>query len=419
MGLDLESWELKHLAWELGRETKPAASAPPAAPAPAAAEMPDDDVPLLEEEVRDALASKPGLSNVRTAAAALDLHGDSAAFAKIKEAVERLTGDEWRPHRPFARSRLFSESSDGVLRSGEASERRALRRAVRAAAREVRELRAREEEDARAGAARQQAREEQQRREAAEASRLQRALAWSLPRGGRPAVVSILDLRRREIRSLAGPMTAEAATALKGFDVVYGLDVRETLAALGLEALDFRLFDLRPPRKSVRLNRAGKTLRVTPEIVIASTTRIGHPLADPVKVAQYVAQGDLGKLVRRAESDLKALYAYYRYGVLHRHVRLDWGFVHEAIGVDWALADDESLVTVLRRALLEGLAVDLVTGSSPGWNDPWSRAGRWRVQAVGYHSAVLERAGARQEVSLDEIQAVRLAGGFAESLSDP
>lgn len=40
MGLDLESWELKHLAWELGRETKPAAEA---APAPPAAEMPGDD----------------------------------------------------------------------------------------------------------------------------------------------------------------------------------------------------------------------------------------------------------------------------------------------------------------------------------------------------------------------------------------
>jgi hypothetical protein len=98
-------------------------------------------------------------------------------------------------------------------------------------------------------------------------------------------VVSILDLRSREIRSLTESVRAEAAAALKGFDVVYGLDVRETLAALGLDALDFRLFDLRPPRKSVGLNRAGKTLHVTPELVIASSTGIGHPLSDPVKVA--------------------------------------------------------------------------------------------------------------------------------------
>lgn len=416
MGLDLESWELKHLAWELGRETKPAAEAPPA---PLAAELPGDHVPLREEEVRDALASEPGLSNVRTAAAVLDLHGDSLAFGKVKETVERLTGKEWRPHRPFARSRLFSEASEGVLRPGEASELRTLRRVVRAAARQVRELREREDREARARAARQQAREEEQRRETAEASRLRKALVWSLPRGARPVVVSILDLRSREIRSLTGSMTAEAAAALRHFDVVYGLDVRETLAGLGLDALDFRLFDLRPPRKSIRLNRAGKTLRVTPELVIASSTGLGHPLADPVKVAQYVAEGDTRKLVRRAESDVKALYAYYRYGLLHGHVRLDWGFVHEAFGVDWALPDDESLVTVLRKALAEGRAVDVVVGSSPGWNDPWSRARRWRVLAMDYGSAVLEGTGVRQEVSLGEIQAVRLAGDSAESLVTP
>lgn len=111
---------------------------------------------------------------------------------------------------------------------------------------------------------------------------------------------------------------------------------------------------------------------------------------------------------------MKALYAYYRYGVLHGHVRLDWGFVHEAFGVDWALADDENLLTVLRRALAEGLAVDVVTGSSPGWNDPWSRVGRWRVLAADYRTAVLQRAGVRQEVPLGEIQAVRLAGDSAE-----
>jgi hypothetical protein len=58
MGLDLESWELKHLAWELGRETIPAADAPPAPPA---AEMPGDDVPLREVEV--VTGSSPGWSD--------------------------------------------------------------------------------------------------------------------------------------------------------------------------------------------------------------------------------------------------------------------------------------------------------------------------------------------------------------------
>lgn len=185
--------------------------------------------------------------------------------------------------------------------------------------------------------------------------------------------------------------------------------MRETLAVLGLDPLEFRVFELRPPRKGLRLNRAGKTLRVTPEMVIASSTGIAHPLADPVRVGRYVAEGDVRKLARRAESDVKALYAYYRYGVLHGQVRLDWGFVHEAFGVDWRLADDESLGTLLRRALAEGRAVDVVTGSSPGWSDPWSRSRRCLVLAVEHGFAVLEGEG-HYQVPLDEIRAVRFSG---------
>lgn len=197
LGLDLESWDLKHLAFELAREASAPQDAPAEPPAPA---MPGDDVPLREDEVRDALLGKRPLSNGRTAAAALDLHGEALAFSKVQETVERLAGRPWRPHRPFVRSRLFTESGDGVLTpADEEGEIKALRREVRAAARQVREERGREERRARALAAWRQAHEEEQRREAAEASRLRKALVWSLPRGAPPVVVSILDLRSREI----------------------------------------------------------------------------------------------------------------------------------------------------------------------------------------------------------------------------
>ncbi len=147
---------------------------------------------------------------------------------------------------------------------------------------------------------------------------------------------------------------------------------------------------------------------MTPELVITSSTGIGHPLADPVKVAQYVAEGDTVKLVRRTESDVKSLYAYYRYGVLHGHVRLRWGFIDEVFGVDWALPDDQMLTEVLRKAMAEGLSVDLVTGSSPGWSDPWSRSSRWRVVDLSYDEALFEQDGVRQRIPLHEVQAVGL-----------
>ncbi len=91
-------------------------------------------------------------------------------------------------------------------------------------------------------------------------------------------------------------------------------------------------------------------------------------------------------------------------------MRLRWGFVDEVFAVDWALPNDERLHPVLRKAMDEALAVDLVTGSAPGWNDPWSRASRWRVVELGIHDALVERDGERQRLLLDEVQALRLAG---------
>ena len=60
------------------------------------------------------------------------------------------------------------------------------------------------------------------------------------------------------------------------------------------------------------------------------------------------SDGDTAKLVRRIESDVKALFAYYRHGVHHGHVRLRWGLIDEVFGVDWALPDDERLHQVLQ-----------------------------------------------------------------------
>lgn len=409
MGLDLESWHLRCLVSEFGlkKDERPPADVDLPPPAP---EMPSDDVPLREAEVGAALG-KPGLSNVRTVAAVLDVHAGALSYERVRETVQRLTGTVWEPHRPFARNRLFSQSSDGLLTpGGDRSELLALRRLVRAAAREAWHRKAVEEHEARRRLLYLEARQERQRREAAEAAGLRKALVWALPREDRPEVVTVLDLRSREIRSFSRPSLGAAVAALKVFDVVYGLDLRTTLAMLGLDARDFRAFELGPPRKNVRLNKSGRKLQVTPEMVISSSTGIVHPLADPAKVARYLAEGDTGKLVRRAESDVKSLYALYRYGVLHGHVRLRWGFVDEVFGVDWELPDDQRLHEVLRTAVEEGRSVDLVVGNAPGWTDPWSRAFRARVVDVGYHDVLIDQDGLQRRVSLDEVQAVRLAG---------
>ncbi len=76
-------------------------------------------------------------------------------------------------------------------------------------------------------------------------------------------------------------------------------------------------------------------MTITSELLISGSTGISRPLADPGKIAAYLAGDQQTRLRRRLESDVKSLFAFYTYGLLHRHVRLRWGFVDEHLPVDW------------------------------------------------------------------------------------
>ncbi|KYF78283.1 hypothetical protein BE18_15405 [Sorangium cellulosum] len=221
----------------------------------------------------------------------------------------------------------------------------------------------------------------------------------------------MLDVGQRSIRTFLGRDMAEVAGALEPFDVIAGLHIRDTLHALGLDADRRRVVDLRPPKKSRRLNRAGRILEITPELLIAGTTGISRPLGDPEKVASYLAEGDDAKLARRLESDVKALHAFYQYGALHGFVRLRWGFIDEALSTEWALPGDVSFYQQLKSASETGAAVDLVVGAAPGWADPWARARRVRVLDIRFNGVLVAEGEGRPTFAIarDEIQAVRLA----------
>jgi hypothetical protein len=173
----------------------------------------------------------------------------------------------------------------------------------------------------------------------------------------------------------------------------------------------FRLADLKPPQKTRRLNRQGRTLTITPELLITSTTGISLPLGDSAKIAAYLAAGNVAKLRRRIASDVKALSAFYNYGVLHGCVRLRWGFLDEVLPVDWAVPGDRHLYDILKACCETGSAVDLVWGSAPGWTDPWSRAHRLTVVSLGPRSVVVASENQQWELPRQDIQAVRPATG--------
>lgn len=186
------------------------------------------------------------------------------------------------------------------------------------------------------------------------------------------------------------------------------------LHTIGVDPEHWEVADLGPPQKTVQLNRAGRTLRLTPDLIIAGTLGVSKPLGDPAKVRGYVAAGDARRLARRLAADLKSLYALYQYGSLHRAVRLRWGFLDELLFVSWAHPGDARITEVLKTAQHLNAHVDVVAGHAPGWKDPWSRARRylplqWRGYGEGYSLLARAQDGLTEQIWLGEIQAIRLA----------
>ncbi|WP_433936314.1 hypothetical protein AB3662_16635 [Sorangium cellulosum] len=380
-----------------------------------------DDVPLLTEEVEAAFRDRSvtSLPWIQQAAAVLDARRTPMTAEEIETFLAGLTthreklGSRNRP----GPSDLFLKDEEGRLTLNPVAPGLVvMRRAVRGlppavlvqrdqpTAWEKRCLvrRVGPEPDA-------EARRNAETEEIARTAR--RAVLRVVPSAADPHAVAVLDVGRRSIQTFLGRDVAKLAGLLERFDVIAGLHIRDTLRALGFDADRCQVVDLEPPRKSRRLNRAGRTLQITPELLIAGTTRIRRPLGEPERVARYLSEGDDWRLARRIESDVKALHALYRYGVLHGAVRLRWGFVDEMLATDWALPGDVSLHQQLKSAYEKDAVVDLVVGVAPGWADPWWQARRVRIVDVRFPEVVMTRneRGEKLPVATHEIQAIRPA----------
>ena len=414
-GLDLDARELRFLVHTLGLGQR--AEPPPAAPT---LPVPGDDVPLSAEEIDAAFRDRwvTSLSWIRQAAAVLDARQTPMTAEEIEAFLAGLTNHRAKlgPRNGPGTSDLFLIDETGrFTRNLAAPGLFAMRRAIRKLSHPVLVERAQRAAREKHWAVRRAELDAEERRDAQIARGLRRAVVRVLPSDEDPAAAAVLDVDQRSIRTFIGRELTELAGVLEGFDVLAGLYIRDTLLALGLDADRFRVVDLKPPKKSRRLNRAGRTLEITPELLIAGTTGISHPFGEPEKVARYLSEGDHPKLERRLESDVKALHAFYQYGVLHGTVRLRWGFIDESLATEWALPGEVSLYQQLKAAGESGAAVELVVGAAPGWTDPWSRAQRVRVVAVRFHDVLVAEDEGRTAFPLarDEIQAIRLAPDHA------
>jgi hypothetical protein len=380
--------------------------------------LPSLDEPLkisdLDEAWRTGVTSE--WSAMRIAVCVLDAHGhpmlpeEVLGFVRARSEWSMLSGESTRRWRRGSAIRVRDDGRWELDGAHEAvrSARLAVRRRVEA----VRRSASSRPDPAVMKAIRK--RIEQERRAHAEAlTRMRRVLIHAFP-ATKPERGLALGVGKRELATFLGEEIAAARKMLAEYDIIAGLDVRTLLLALDFEPGDRRLADLGPPRKTKKLNKQGRTLKITTQLLVQGSCGISRPLGDEKSLRRYLDEQQHGKLRRRLEADAKSLFALYEYGRLHGAVRLRWGFLDEMLPAPWVHRDEPRLHDLLRRACARQIPLEVVVGSAPGWADPWSRARRVAVrrEAPGWWLLVDEDGNYIYE---ENVQLARLAGTSREA----
>jgi hypothetical protein len=251
--------------------------------------------------------------------------------------------------------------------------------------------------------------ERERESDAVKLEQLRRVVVYAFP-SDRPGAIVLIDPNRRHIETLVGPEMQQGAERLRDYDVIAAIEVRNLLQALGIDPGARRLAELGPPQKTRKLNRRGRTLKITTELLIRGSCGISRPFGDKARTLTYLRDDQEAKFRRRLEADAKALLALYQYGCLHHTVRLRWGFLDESLPAPWVYRNERSLYDLMKRSNEQDAPLEIVVGSAPGWEHPWSRArhvhtrkdpGRW-----GY--VLVDKDGC--SVYQPDIQAARLMG---------
>ena len=242
----------------------------------------------------------------------------------------------------------------------------------------------------------------------AELASLSRALLVAFP-PARPEAAALLDVGEHELTTFVGDELTALPSRLAAYDTLGGVDIRGLLRTLDFDPGARRLAELGPSQKTKKLNQRGRTLKITTALLVQGSCGIGRPFGDGKKLAEYLAKGELTKLRRRLEADVKSLYALYEYGRLHGVVRLRWGFLDERIPAPWVHRDEPVLYDLKRSALTMNVPLEVVLGSAPGWGEPWARARFAYVEqdANGWRTWLVDEDGF--PIDEDEVQRARLS----------
>jgi hypothetical protein len=207
---------------------------------------------------------------------------------------------------------------------------------------------------------------------------LRRVIVRAFPARG-PRIVVLVDVEKRELATYLDEQLADLGPMLECYEVLCGVDIRATLRELAIDPGHRRLAELGPPQKSIRLDRSGRTLKITTAMLVQGSCGISRPFGDPDKLHAYLASGQIPQLQRRLEADAQSLFALHQYGKLHGCVRLRRGSLDQRFPVPWHHRDEPTLYHLKREAHRLAMGLIAVVGSAPGWEDPWSLSRRLDV----------------------------------------
>jgi hypothetical protein len=120
--------------------------------------------------------------------------------------------------------------------------------------------------------------EERRERHGAELAKLRRVVVHAFPPNA-PRAVVLVDVGAREITTHAAEELPRARERLNDYDVIAAVGVRPLLRALGYDPGPRRLAELGPPQKTKKLNRRGRTLRITTAMPVRARAGSASPSA--------------------------------------------------------------------------------------------------------------------------------------------
>lgn len=408
--LDLDASRLRTMLWELGLRQR--AQRQHALPAVAPPPPKGDEVPLCSDELEIAFRGRSlyAVTSLRQAAAVLDVAGTALRWEVIEARLAALSPYRHKLNPPESPSwwKGLVSVQDGMLTlNRDDPGLGSMRRAVRKLAEPVAALALQAEQRAAALAEATRLREERARLAAQKASATRRALVIALPDAAHPQALALLDLGDGSVMIWTGGRLSEAAGALERYDLIAAPQARALLEALSLDPERWRLADLKPPQRT--LQRAGRVLWLTPELMLTSTLGIQKPLPDPEAVTAALTSGDERAIERLLRATLRVYHALYTYGLLQHSVLVRHGRNLETLPVDWALPGDPHLWSVLNEAEETGRPVAFVIGKLPPGLDLFATARQGTFLSKDRWTVTLLEGGAPVALPREKILAARLA----------